>query len=161
MAEITVPEELAERIREIARRENRSPDDVLKMLIDRYVPQTTLEEDETFLLSDPRIQEAMKRMRPKFYARARAYWQQTNDQERLALTDEQLDEQFWLFDKDGIPRLKSDAGKFERQVNPLVRLAARARREGWKSGRSDTSENFDAVLDEMIETPQEDLNAVQ
>lgn len=161
MAEITVSDEVAERIHEIAHRENRSTDEVVKMLIERYVPQTTLEEDEAYLLSDPRIQEALKAMRPKFYARARAYWQQVGDEERLALTDEQLDEQFWLFDKDGIPRLKSDAGKFERQINPFIKIAARAKREGWRSGRSDISENFDAVLDEMIETRQEDLNAVQ
>ena len=44
----------------------------------------------------------------KVYARARRYWESVGDQTRLALTDTELDEQFWLFDGDGIPRLKAD-----------------------------------------------------
>ena len=35
------------------------------------------------------------------------------NQTRLALTDEALDEQFWLIDQDGIPRLKSEEGTID------------------------------------------------
>jgi hypothetical protein len=110
-------------------------------------------------MNDPEVQAALKAMRPKFYARARAYWQQVGDQERLALTDEQLDEQFWLFDHEGIPRLKSDKGKFRILPDPLVKMAERAVREDWNFGHANISENFDEVLGQLYAQQMRDRDA--
>jgi hypothetical protein len=49
---------------------------------------------------------------------ARRYWRGTNDP-RQTLTDDELEDQFWLFDQDGIPRLHSDQGKVAVAENPL------------------------------------------
>jgi len=53
--------------------------------------------------------------------------------ERLALTDAELDEQFWLFDAEDIPRLKSDQGKVEIPEGSGVMLAQAAERFGFYS----------------------------
>ncbi len=66
--------------------------------------------------------EAVRQMRPKLYQLARRYWQAVGDQERLALTDAELDEQFWLIDADGIPRLKSEQGAITLPPDPLETL---------------------------------------
>jgi hypothetical protein len=39
-----------------------------------------------------------QKIRRKFYPVARRYWKEVGDEERLALTDEELDEQFWVID---------------------------------------------------------------
>jgi hypothetical protein len=92
-------------VHDIARRENRPVEDVLSTMIRHY------ESSE----SDP----VMRDFRQKLYAKARRYWQGVNDQERLTLTDKELDEQFWLFDHNGIPRLTSEQGTIELPPDPL------------------------------------------
>jgi hypothetical protein len=98
-------EELLEQVQDIARRENRPVEAVLSTMIRHY------ESSE----SDP----VMRDFRQKLYAKARRYWQSMNDQERLTLTDKELDEQFWLFDHNGVPRLKSEKGSVELPPDPL------------------------------------------
>lgn len=98
MATIAIREHDAERLNQIAQRENRSVEDVVAQLIDGYVAQHGTGE------ASPVRSGYLTRL----YAQARAYWRETNDADRLALSDEQLDEQFWCIDPEGIPRLKSD-----------------------------------------------------
>ena len=62
---------------------------------------------------------ALREMRPKLYQKARDYWRQVGDEARLALTDRELDEQFWLLDPEGIPRLKTDQDMVELPPDPL------------------------------------------
>jgi len=69
--------------------------------------------------SDPAYQAAVRELRPKLYRMAREYWQSVGDAERLALTDAQLDEQFWRFDTEDIPRLKSEQGKIVIPPDPM------------------------------------------
>ena len=96
-----------------------------------------LEAESRGLEVDPRFQEAEKRIRPKMYARARAYWKANGDHERLALTDEQLDKQFWLFDPEGIPRLKADQDKISLPPDPFE-IAADRQWERWhKENKAD------------------------
>lgn len=98
--------QLVERLQAIAARENRSVEDILKTFIERYpVPAPPPNAQE--------IEASLRRLRQKAYAKARAYWQSVGNTERLALTDAELDEQFWLFDGEGIPRLKSEQGTIE------------------------------------------------
>jgi len=144
MADLTIPDNLAEKIRDIARHENRSVVDVLQMMVDRYpVPaQQTPPAAE-----DERKREAaIRRVRLKIYERARRYWKQVGNQERLALTDEQLDEQFWLIDPDGIPRLKSEQGTIEIPPDPLTMLAEAAQKAGLSSDYTDLSEHADEFM---------------
>ncbi|MBC7811357.1 MAG: hypothetical protein H7175_09425 [Burkholderiales bacterium] len=115
MSDMTLPDNLAVQLTEIARREQRSPEAVLETMFAQY--QNVAASDDL----EAEDQE-LEQLRGKFYTRARDYWRRVGDEERLALTDKQLAEQFWLFDQDDIPRLKSDAGSFELLPNPLAGL---------------------------------------
>lgn len=68
-------------------------------------------------------QAAVEATRPTPYRMAREYWATVDDQTKLALTDEQLDEQFWLIDPNGIPRLKSEMGTITLPADPLDAIA--------------------------------------
>jgi hypothetical protein len=116
MAELIIEDRLAERLRAVAKRENRSVEAVLETLLDRYAPSSSPKPEAHQVASQ---EEAIKQLHAKLYRMAREYWAQVGDKERLALTDAELDEQFWLIDDDGIPRLKSDAGKFTLKPDPL------------------------------------------
>lgn len=108
--------QLVERLQAIAAREKRSVEDILKTFIERYpVPAPPPDAQE--------IEASLRRLRQKAYAQARAYWQSVGNTERLALTDAELDEQFWLFDGEGIPRLKSEQGEVKLPEGSLYRLA--------------------------------------
>lgn len=107
MSNLEISNELAARLKMIAARENRPVEAVVEEMVRLY--DAPLTEDE-------------KRTRRKIYALARKYWQQHDNAERLALTDVQLDEQFWLIDHEGIPRLKSEIGTIELPPDPLEDL---------------------------------------
>lgn len=96
-----------ERLQAIARQENRPVDAVLDDLLTVYSNPGT------------EYQDAWRRWRNKLYAMARAYWKETGDTERLKLTDGELDEQFWLIDYEGIPRLRSDQSKVNIPDDPI------------------------------------------
>jgi hypothetical protein len=100
-------EELAQRLQAIATNEHRSIDDVLETMLDTYPVKSTTQnghaEDD-----DDYYAHAIQRMRQSAYQTARQYWQETGSTDRLTLTFEQFDEAFWLFDSEGIPRLKSE-----------------------------------------------------
>lgn len=116
MSDMTLPNRLAVQLTEIARREQRSPEDVLETMFAQY--QRGAASAEPSMVGERELEE----LRRRFYARARDYWRSVGDEHRLVLTDAQLDEQFWLFDQNDIPRLKSDAGTFELLPNPLAGL---------------------------------------
>jgi hypothetical protein len=90
---------------------------------------------------------AAREVRPKLYQIARRYWQSVGDDERLALTDEQLDEVFWLIDHEGIPRLKSEQGTVDLPPDPFLTMAEQAHHSGADSGRSDISERSREILE--------------
>jgi len=93
--------QLAERIQQIAQQEHRSIEAVLVSMITQYQPRSVVEET-----TDP--EELAWQVRLAAYQQARDYWNRTGNTERATMTDRQLDEAFWLFDADGIPRLKAD-----------------------------------------------------
>jgi hypothetical protein len=82
----------------------------------------------------------------RVYGRARRYWARVGDAERLALTDADLDEQFWLFDADGIPRLKSEQGMIDIPENSLYRLGEAAEAFGAAFGPGDVVERSREIL---------------
>lgn len=104
---MVLPEYLIEKLEAIARREHRTPADVLESLLENYEPDADVRE-----------------VRQAIYKRARDYWQKVGDEARLALSDVELDEQFWFIDADGIPHLKSD--DVELPDDPLLKMAEMA-----------------------------------
>ncbi len=110
-------EQLAQRLRQIAERENRPVEDVLRTLIEQYPGEVSSEPDIR------EASEAVKRVRRNAYTKARRYWQSVGDTAKAALTDEELDMQFGRFDEEGIPRLKSELKSLEPPVGSLAYAA--------------------------------------
>jgi predicted transcriptional regulator len=131
MTTMTLSDELVSELEAIARQENRTPEEVLKAMLAQYRAASA---------TNP---ESVREVRLRAYARARRYWQSVGDQERLALTDAQLDEQFWFFDQDGIPRLKSDEGKLEILPSPWTGL------DGLLDSETDASDLSESVRDTL------------
>ncbi len=112
MTDLTIRGKTAERLQDIAQREHRPVEAVIEALLSRYetsADDTDANQDETW----------HREFRAKLYKKARDYWRRTDNRERLALTDEQLDDQFWLIDHEDIPRLKSDQGSVDLPSDPL------------------------------------------
>jgi len=117
MSTRSFPNELAAQLEAIAQREKRSPEAVLNSMFAQYQsPQSPPAPDA----------EGFRQARLRAYARARRYWQQVGNAESLAVTDDQLDEQFWLIDADGVPHLKSEQGTIEITPDPLLLMAQAA-----------------------------------
>jgi|SRR5882724_316900 len=134
MSELTIRSDLAEKLTEIAQRENRAIDDIIEALLSQY--------------EMPNFEMALKKLRPRLYEQARQYWQQVNDQERLKLTDDELDAQFWLIDHEGIPRLKSDQEKVTLQPGSLTKLAEKGREMNFYAEDPDISTRSREILEQ-------------
>lgn len=141
MATLPISDELAERLQAIARQQNRPVQALLEAMVDQY--EALGVQTSQNIEDDSRFQAAKKRIRPKLYARARRYWQQVNDQKRLALNDEELDDQFWLFDEGGIPRLKSDQSKITVPIDAFEETADQAWQRAFKEGQLDEAGSQD------------------
>jgi len=115
MADLVLRADLVERIQDIARREARPVDDVIEALLAHYteLPEPPLPSDHS-----PDTAARLRQDKLRLYERARRYWRRTNDP-RQHLSDEALDEQFWVFDHEGIPRLKSDQDSVQLPVDPF------------------------------------------
>jgi hypothetical protein len=129
MVDLTISGEVAEKLREIARQENRPVEEVLETMVERYqpteVPAGPADEDievppDIKNAEDIEAYRAAERaIRPKLYRIARRYWERVGDNERLAMTDAELDKQFWLIDHEGIPRFKSEKDRVQLPPDPL------------------------------------------
>jgi hypothetical protein len=135
-------EQLARRLRQIAERENRPVEDVLKTLIDQYPGEAPDEQVER------EASDVVKRVRRKAYAKARRFWQSVGDTSKAALTDEELDEQFGAFDEEGIPRLKSELKSLESPIGSLAYAAKIAREANIRTGNPVDAARADDILDE-------------
>ncbi|MBZ0299785.1 MAG: hypothetical protein K8J31_08600 [Anaerolineae bacterium] len=114
MSDLILRDDLAARIREIARRENRPVDSVVEALLTRYTLEAAASPE-----NEVDLETRLYELRRGLYRMAREYWQQVGDSERQTLSDTDLDEQFWLIDHEGIPRLKSDQGHLNLPPDPL------------------------------------------
>ncbi len=119
MANLMISEKLAERLQRLATRQQRPIEAILEEMMAKYEDDPLLADVPDDVQDKAAYVKALREVRPKLYAMARDYWRRTGDQARLALTDEQLDEQFWVIDPDGVPRLKSDQGSIELPPDPL------------------------------------------
>ncbi len=140
MADIVLPPDLVARLEAISEQEKRSPKAVLQAMFDQYIPASTQETDSN----------ALHLVRKNLYVRARQYWKQVGNSERLALTDPQLDEQFWLFDGEGIPRLKSEQSNIDIPPDSLLRLGQLAKQTGFRSGLHNIAEQSRNIVREEL-----------
>jgi hypothetical protein len=133
-------EHLAKRLQELAARENRSVEEMLQNWAAQHITQSP---------SEPEPTEAVRRVRAKAYVKARKYWESIGDTAKAALTDAELDEQFGVFDEEGIPRLKSELKSLEPPVGSLA-YAAKLIDEmgGIPTGKSDVASRADEILNE-------------
>jgi hypothetical protein len=133
-------EQLAQRLQQIVEREKRPVEDVLRTLVDKYPEVTPAEK------SKPDKSEAVKRVRRKAYAKARQYWESVGDSAKAALTDDELDEQFGVFDEEGIPRLKSEMKSLEPPIGSLAYAAKIAREANIHTGNPAGGSDADDIL---------------
>ena len=138
-------EQLAQRLQEIAEREGRSLEDVLRAWVaadEAGIAQPSAAPDT----SDDEPSEAVRRVRRKFYAKARRYWEAVGDAAKAALTDAELDEQFAWFDEEDIPRLKSELTSLEPPLGSAAYAAKSALEADIHTGNPIT--DADDVLNE-------------
>jgi hypothetical protein len=122
MANLAISEELAKRLEQLAAQQQRPIETILDELVTQYESDPLVNEIPDDVEDKVAYLKALRAFRPKVYAKARAYWRKVGDQVRLALTDRDLDEQFWLIDHEGIPRLKSEQGTIELPPDPLEEI---------------------------------------
>jgi hypothetical protein len=134
MVDLVIKGNLAEAIRELAERQQRTPEDLLqdwvearRAAVDPEPRPTTSLPDEWIDVPEDIVDQAAYRagvraMRPRLYQMAREYWRSVQDHERLKLTDEELDKVFWLIDHEGIPRFLHEKESIVLPPDPLEAL---------------------------------------
>jgi hypothetical protein len=132
---------LAQRIQRIAEQEHRSVEDVLSSMLAQYQPSGAGQDA-------PEADELARRARMAAYQAARDYWRRAGDNERAAMTDEQLEREFWLFDADGIPRLKADKDGIVLPESSLHRAGQVLQSAGFRSGQTDIGARSREILNE-------------
>jgi hypothetical protein len=130
-------ERLSEKLTRIAEQEQRPIEAILETLLANYPDSPPAEIDSG---------DAIQKYRAKLYAKARDYWQQTGDIVRQQLTDAELDEQFWLFDAEDIPRLKSDKHLVEILPGSGIRHAEAINRMISSSSKTAIADHADDIL---------------
>jgi hypothetical protein len=135
-------EQLARQLQQIAEQENRPVEDILRAMVSQY---STEKLSGTAKLDKS---EAIKRVRRRAYAKARQYWQSVGDTKKAAMIDEELDEQFGVFDEEGIPRLKSELKSLEPPVGSLAFAAKIAREANIRTGNPVDASRADDILNE-------------
>lgn len=119
MVVIQVSQETYQQLRERAEKAGRSIEDViLESLKTPSLDEIAdIEKNIHLILSNPKSE-----TRQKIYALCRKYWLENHDYERLTMSDQTLDENFWLIDPQGIPRFKSEQGQIEIPPDPYEDL---------------------------------------
>jgi hypothetical protein len=149
--------QLVQRLQQIAEQENRPVEAVIKTMVEHYpveappAPQSTRSTEPQPELSRAelsRTNEGVRRVYEKAYAKARRYWESVGDHEKAALTDDDLHEQFGVFDEEGIPRLKSELTTLEPPVGSMAYAAKIAREANIRVGDSLDVTKADDILNE-------------
>ena len=116
MANLIISDDLAQKLNQLAQERHSRIEDVIALAI-QSLAGTASEES-----SDRTADLDYGGSRSVLYSIAREYWQRTGNTERLALSDADLDAQFWLIDHEGIPRLKLEQGTITLPHDPLEDL---------------------------------------
>lgn len=121
MSSLVITGDVAQRLRDIAAREQRPVEEVIAAALRDYRERPASAPVEAAALEAEAVEQE-RELRRKIYAMAREYWEEVGDAERLALTDAELNEQFWVIDHEGIPRLKVDQATVTLPPDPLDSL---------------------------------------
>ena len=135
-------EQLASALNQIAEREKRPVEDVLKSMVAHYPTESSAS------VSPSSKRDAVQGVRHKIYAKARQYWESVGDTSKASLTDEELDVVFGAFDDEGIPRLKNELRTIEPEPGSLAYAAMIAERGDFRSGNSELARRSEEMLDE-------------
>jgi hypothetical protein len=151
-------EGISQQLEQIAERERRPVEAVLKDLLAAYPISTPAPR--------PSMDERVRQVRLKAYVKARLYWESVGDAARAALTDAELDEQFGAFDEQGIPRLKHELPADWPPVGSLAYAADMATTANLHTGKTVDARRADDILnaefaDCCIMTLAERLNITQ
>lgn len=111
MADLTLSAALIKQLEETARRENRSVESLIASLLSEHETQQPSRDSTD-------RQNALRESRFRLYDVARRFWKKADDSHQY-MTNDELEEQFWLFDQNGIPRLKSEQGTIDVPESPL------------------------------------------
>jgi len=157
MAQVVIKGELADRLHSLADQRGQSVETVLTELLHGQAELTHIG-----MVTTPQTQEALlKADRLRMYERARRYWRNAGDEARASLSDDELETEFWLFDPDGVPRLKADMAYLSVPLTPMQRLAQtiEADPEAWALGQPDLSERSrDILQNEFVDYLTQRLN---
>lgn len=137
--------ELAQQLMHIAKQEQRSIEEVIFSMVTQYRPQPAATEI-------PETEDMARSVRLVAYQQARAYWRQFGNAHLAEMTDEQLDEVFWLFDADGIPRLKADKNDVKLPESSLHHAGEVMRSARFRSGQKDISTRSRDILNDEFAT---------
>ncbi len=119
MAQVIIKGELADQLYSLADQRGQSVETVLTELLHDQAGAS-----HAGMVTTPQAQEALlKADRLRMYERARRFWRSAGDEARAALSDDELETEFWLFDPDGVPRLKVDMAYLTFPLTPMQRLA--------------------------------------
>ena len=133
-------EQLVRQLEEIARQENRPVEEVIRAMVEARRAAAPSDDAAT--------RERLKQVRRKIYRIARKRWQEMGDDAKLTLNDEELDEQFGVFDEEGIPRLKSEMKSMEPPPGSLAYAAKIFEAADFHSGQPDWAERSEDILKE-------------
>jgi predicted transcriptional regulator len=130
-------EKIANRIRNIAAREQKTVEQVIETAIENHY----VSDNET----QQRVIDPLQRIRTRMYQEAREFWQKEGNTERLRLSQEEFYEQFAYFDENDMPIFIHEVPP-DRKDNSL---AALARKHSFRSGQPDLAERVDEIAAEM------------
>jgi len=132
-------EKLVQRLRQIAAQLEMTVEELLYHLMKQY-KSPVLQQAE---LSP---EDLAKQVRLHAYNQARQYWREHGEEGKATLTDKDLDEQFWLFDGDRVPRLKSEQEQISLLENSLHHAGKALMSAGFRSGQHDIAERSKEIL---------------
>lgn len=134
-------EQLARELEQIAERENRPVEELLKLMIAQYPSEMSA------TATHPKNGRAVNQVRRKLYAKARQYWQSVGDAAKASMPDEELDKQFGAFDEEGIPRLQHELESIDPPAGSLAYAAMIAERGDFRSGNPNLADESENILD--------------
>jgi predicted transcriptional regulator len=133
--------ELAQRIQQLADAEQRSVEEILEAMVAQYHPMADIDETE------PTPEEMARKVQLGLYQKARDYWAHVGEHGKAELTDEEMDKQFYLFDLDGIPRLKSEKDSVDIQPGTLAYAGKVLKSAQFRSGQSGISQRAREIME--------------
>lgn len=111
----------------------------------------SIEEKQPQVELDERTQMTPRGVILRTYDRARRRWRELGEHAKAEMTDGEMDQQFWLIDHEGIPRLKSEEGTIDLPPDPLMLLLESAEKLQVVSSDPNLSEHTDDEMNDLLD----------